>query len=145
TPDSDYVVIGKSPATGAYFETIYSEKTIATVKAGEVKPVQLYELRITATKRVPANNNIEEFGTYLNIVEPEYLEFTSDQEQYPIVLVAEGAWDVASSVATPDGFVPDSTSLSSSVTDSISAVQFMITDVGSEWTQTNVTHVINHK
>jgi hypothetical protein len=59
TPDSDYVVIGKSPATGAYFETIYSEKTIATVKAGEVKPVQLYELRITATKRLPANNNIE--------------------------------------------------------------------------------------
>ena len=43
------------------------------------------------------------------MVQPEEMEFTEDQKLYPVILVAEGAWDVTTSVATPSGFVPEET------------------------------------
>jgi hypothetical protein len=52
---------------------------------------------------------------------------------------------VTTSVAPPEGFVADNESLSEEVTSEVEAVQFVITDIGSEWVATGVTHEVKHK
>jgi hypothetical protein len=47
-------------------------------------------------------------------------------------------------VTPPEGFVPDEPALSASVADTTSAIQFTMTDVGSDWTETVVSHSIVH-
>ena len=42
------------------------------------------------------------------------------------------------------GFVSDYTSLDAQVTNTIEAVQFTITDVGSDWSPTEVTFTVQH-
>jgi hypothetical protein len=172
-PDTDYVVIGRTTAidnanTAAPVDVLYSEKTLETVKAGTSKQVLLHQIRTFNGKRVPGRD-IEEYGSYLAIVEPEYLDWTTDQEQYPFIFVSDGEWGVTTSVQPPEGFVPDYASLSATITDAITtapptiegfpaeypvitptdagttAVQFTLTDVGSDWTETGITHVITHK
>ena len=56
-----------------------------------------------------------------------------------------GDWDVTTSVAPPEGFVSDYDSLNATVSSELKAVQFTITDVGSKWIPTKVTHKIKHK
>jgi hypothetical protein len=172
-PDSDYIVIGRTVSYDATITTmpvdvLYSEKTLESVKPGTAKQVLLHQIRLFNGKQVPGRD-VEELGTYLAIVEPEYLDWTSDQEQYPFIFISDGDWGVTTSVEPPEGFVPDYPSLSTSVSDSITqvittidgftaeypvltptddgttAVQFTLTDVGSDWTETGVTHVITHK
>src|SRR4051812_35727219 len=72
------------------------------------------------------------------------MDWTENQEQYPIVMVAEGDWALTTNVAPPDGFIPDADAMSTQVADTTSAVQFTMTDVGSDWTQTSVNHTIVH-
>ena len=57
----------------------------------------------------------EFFGSYLNIIQPEYVDWTEDQEQYPFVMVAQGGWELTTSVTPPEGFVPDEPTLSAAV------------------------------
>jgi hypothetical protein len=64
---------------------------------------------------------------------------------YPFIMEAEGEWQVTTSVAPPDGFVPDVPAITTTVTDSDIATQFVLTDVGSSWTSVGVTHNILHK
>ena len=52
---------------------------------------------------------------------------------------------MTTSVAPPEGFISDYENLSEAVTSEIEAVQFVITDVGSEWTATEVIHEVKHK
>src|SRR5262249_19476683 len=47
--------------------------------------------------------------------------------------------------APPEGFVADANALSTTVLDQTSALQFTLTDVGSSWTQVNITQDITHK
>jgi hypothetical protein len=84
-------------------------------------------------------------GSELLITQPEYIEWASDQEVYPFVFEASGDWDVVTAVTPPDGFVTDADSLEAVVVDELEAVQFTITDVGSDWTETDVTYDIDHK
>ena len=67
-------------------------------------------------KRVPGRS-LEEYGSYLAIVEPEYLDWTNEQELYPFILVAEGDWGVMTSVEPPAGFVADYPELATAVVD----------------------------
>ena len=43
----------------------------------------------------------------------------------------------------PDGFVADEPVLSTDAVDTVTALQFTLTDIGSDWTETGITHVIN--
>ena len=56
-----------------------------------------------------------------------------------------GDWDVTTSVSPPEGFVTDHESLTEQVNNELEAVQFTITDIGSKWVDTEVTHDIKHK
>jgi hypothetical protein len=133
----DYIQTATSP------DPLYSNYPVISVAAGTVKNVPLKLLATFGGKIVPGAQT-EFFGSYLNIVQPEYLEWTDKQEQYPFVMVAEGDWSLTTSVTPPEGFVPDASQLSANVADTTSAVQFTMTDVGSDWTQTTVNHTIMH-
>ena len=147
-PNEDYVVIGRTEGND-YFgtsldpETLYAAAVVRHVPQNTTKKVPLNQLKSFFGKKVPGKA-LEEFGSYLAIIEPEYVDWTEDQEQYPFVLVAEGAWDVTTSVAAPEGFIPDEPALSASVADGITAVQFTLTDIASDWTETVVNHTIKH-
>ncbi|MEO8682235.1 MAG: Ig-like domain repeat protein, partial [Vicinamibacterales bacterium] len=172
-PDTDYVVIGRTldfdaQRTTPGIDPLYSEKTLEVVKAGTAKQVLLHQIRLFNGKQVPGRD-LEELGTYLAVIEPEYMDWTADQELYPFVFISDGDWGVTTSVTPPDGFVPDYPELATSVNDAITnpvtsidgfaaeypvlaptdegttAVQFTLTDVGSDWTSTKVTYTITHK
>ena len=52
---------------------------------------------------------------------------------------------MTTSVEPPPGFVADYPELAAAVVDDVSAVQFTLTDIGSDWTETKITHTIKHK
>ena len=45
----------------------------------------------------------------------------------------------------PEGFVASEPVLLTAVVDNVTALQFTLTDIGSDWTETGITHVITHK
>jgi len=73
------------------------------------------------------------------------MDWASPEEQYPFVLIAEGDWGLETSMTPPEGFVADQPVLSTQVADTVSALQFTLSDIGSDWTETGITHVITHK
>lgn len=86
----------------------------------------------------------ERQGSLLLIIEPEYIEWDSEQETYPFVFESLGDWTVTTSVAPPEGFVADNEALTAKVNDTLTAVQFTITDVGSDWVSTSVEYDVTH-
>src|SRR6185503_18803455 len=52
---------------------------------------------------------------------------------------------VSTEIALPSGFVPDVTAMDTNAVDTTTAVQFTVTDVGSDFTESDLTHVIRHK
>ena len=141
-PNIDYLVIGRSFDNNGN-NPIYAAYLIPQITSGQTKKAPLTSIRLFSGLRV-AGSVMEEFGSYLAMVQPEEMEWTEDQTLYPVILMAEGAWDVSTSIATPSGFVADEPMLSAEVADTVSAMQFTIDDIGSEWTPTTVTHVIKH-
>src|SRR6185295_17878715 len=116
----DYVVTATSP------DPLYSEYPVLIAAAGQTVNAPLSLLATFNGKIVPGTQT-EFFGSYLNLVQPEYMEWTEEQEKYPFVMVAEGAWDVSTNIAPPSGFVPDTTSLAAAPADGTTAVQFTLT------------------
>ncbi|HEV8346689.1 MAG TPA: N,N-dimethylformamidase beta subunit family domain-containing protein, partial [Vicinamibacterales bacterium] len=146
---SQYLVIARATnfdyiKTAAAMDPVYSNFPVLSVAAGQTKNVPLAMIATFNGKVVPGAQ-AEFFGSYLNIVQPEFMDWTEEQEQYPFVLVAQGDWDVSTNIAPPSGFTTDATSMTAAVADTTTAVQFTLTDIGSDWTETGVTHVINHK
>ena len=117
---------------------------VLAVPAGTTRNITLALVAIFNGKIVPGKS-LEEYGTYLAIIEPEYMDWTNPIEQYPFILVAEGDWGLETSVTPPDGFVATEPVLSTEVVDNVTALQFTLTDIGSDWTETGITHVITHK
>jgi hypothetical protein len=145
---TQYLVIARATnfdyvKTVATPDPLYSNYPVISLVAGQIKTVPLAMIATFNGKVVPGAQ-AEFFGSYLNIVQPEYMDWTEETEQYPFVMVAQGDWDVSTSIAPPSGFVPDESSQAVMVADTVTAVQFTLTDVGSDWTETGVTHVINH-
>lgn len=98
-------------------------------------------------KCVEGNTQLQH-GSLMVMVSPATLEFEDTTALMPIVYESvEGDWSVSVTADPPYGFyaVP-SDALSTSLTDSVlSAVQFEVVDTGSEWTNTKLTHTIQHK
>ncbi len=83
-------------------------------------------------------------GSELLIIEPEYMEWSSETEVYPFVFDSVGDWTVTTSVTPPEGFVADNESLDAEVVNETEAVQFTITDVGSKWIPTQTMFKLKH-
>ena len=73
------------------------------------------------------------------IIEPEFIVWDNTEQLYPFVFETVGDWGVTATVGPPDGFVADQDSLSAEVTNEIEAVQFTITEVGSDLVPTPTT------
>jgi hypothetical protein len=94
-------------------------------------------------KKVPGKTK-KLTGSELLVTEPEYVEWDGNQEVYPFVFESIGDWGVTTSVTPPEGFVSDNESLSAEVTNELEAIQFTVTDVGSEWKTMCVNHRRTH-
>ena len=134
----DYVKTATSP------DPLYSMYPVLAVPAGTTRSITL-SLVATFNGKIVPGKSLEEYGSYLSIIQPEFMDWTNPVELYPFVLVAEGDWGVETSVTPPEGFVANEPVLATQVVDNVTALQFRLTDIGSDWTETGITHVITHK
>ena len=104
----------------------------------------LQQIERSDGSKVPGKTTRRE-GSVLYIVEPEFIEWDGTEEPYPFVLLTEGDWTVTTTVTPPEGFVADHESLTEEVNTAYRAVQFTLTDVGSDWVPTWVSHRVRHK
>ncbi|PYS94952.1 MAG: hypothetical protein DMF50_10860 [Acidobacteria bacterium] len=114
-----------------------------TLQCGETEQKRLLEIVTTNGKAYSGTYTVRD-GSELVVIEPEWIEWTGQQELYPFVFESLGSWDVTTTVNPPEGFEADYPSLSASMSSDLQAVQFTITDVGSDWVPTGVRHLLVH-
>jgi hypothetical protein len=138
----DYLVLGEhDPVTS---DKLYLGNVADGLTSGQTQQVKL-KMIITPNGKITPGKSKKFSGSELWIIEPEYVEWESEQEYYPFIFESEGDWTVMTTVAPPEGFVADQDSLTTEVNTDLKAAQFTITDVGSEWVDTQVTHDLTHK
>jgi len=139
----DYLVLGQHLVPNNDDE-LYLGNVVDNLTSGKTKQVKL-KMIITATNMTIIPGKSKKFsGSELWIIEPEYVEWDSDQEFYPFIFESDGEWTVLTTVTPPEGFVADSDSLTTNVDTDLQAAQFTITDVGSEWVDTGVSYDLTH-
>ncbi len=95
-------------------------------------------------KKMPGKTTIRT-GSELLIIEPEFVEWDETQESYPVVFESIGEWSAESAVTPPEGFVSDFDVLAEQIDDEVEAVQFLLTDVGSDWVPTTTRYALQHQ
>jgi hypothetical protein len=124
-------------------DEIYMGVSVGLVQANAVVDKYL-QLIVKFTGKAVPGKSTKKTGSELLIIEPEYVEWDGAQELYPFIFESVGNWTVTTSVTPPEGFVADQNSLNEVVNSELEAVQFTITDVGSEWKDTAVTYQLKH-
>jgi hypothetical protein len=144
-PRGSYLMIGKSEVTDAIWPP-HSDFVGSPIHIypGSKERQYFQIIEMCDKKKVPGKCTIFT-GSELVVIEPEYVEWSSETELYPFVFDSVGDWTVTTSITPPEGFVSDNTSLKTNVNNEVEAVQFTITDVGSKWVPTKVKHKIKHK
>jgi hypothetical protein len=137
----DYIVIGEYIEAGK--PPIYIGVSVGVITPGSVVNKYLQVLQTSGGNYAGKYKKLT--GSELLIIEPEYVEWDSNQELYPFVFASTGDWGVVTSVSPPEGFVADYENLAIDVTDAVKAVQFAVTDIGSKWVSTDVIFDIKHK
>ena len=135
----NYLVIGEYVA-----DDIYIGNSVGDIVTGDEVYKYSQVILKADNKKVPGKGKIYT-GSELLLIEPEYVEWSSDTELYPIIFDSVGDWTVTTTVEPPEGFVSDNESLSADVNSELEAVQFTITDVGSQWVDTKMKFKIKHK
>ena len=109
----------------------------------EVMQKHLQQIVKADGKKVPGKTS-RRTGSELLVIEPEFIEWTGSQELYPFVFETVGDWEVTTAVTPPEGFVSDYDALAELVVNEVEAVQFTITDIGSDWVPTEAKHTVSH-
>ena len=151
-PPGNYLMIGVYDEDGSLFATppaysgdeIYIGRSVGEVTSGQTVEKYLQVIVKANGKKAPGKYK-RRTGSDLLIIEPEYVEWDGTEELYPFIFESVGDWEITTAVAPPEGFVADHDNLSEEVTSEIEAVQFVITDIGSEWIATGVVHDVTHK
>jgi parallel beta-helix repeat protein len=138
-PAGNYMVIANYSAGN-----IFPGVSASDLTCGQDMNKYLQVIEKSTGEKVPAKYT-KKTGSELLIIEPEYIEWDSTSELYPFIFDSVGDWNVTTVVYPPEGFVADHNALVEDVLSELEAVQFNITDVGSEWVDTLVTHEIKHK
>ena len=141
-PPGDYLVISDDAT-----KTVLPDPlgvSASDLVCGELKQKHLQQIIRSDGKKLPGKTK-KRTGSELLIIEPEFMEWTSTTELYPVVFASVGDWNADTEVTPPEGFVSDYDSLAEQVTDEIEAVQFILTDIGSDWIPTETTFVLTHK
>jgi hypothetical protein len=142
----DYLLIGEydPDVISQNGNEIYIGRSVGNVGSDQIKKEYLQVIVKADGRLVPAKYTLKT-GSELLVIEPEYIEWDGTQELYPFVFESIGDWSVTTAVTPPEGFVADTDSLSEEVNSELEAVQFTITDVGSDWKATCVEHTVTHK
>jgi hypothetical protein len=141
----DYLVLGQhDPDAGTSNDELYVGKNVDGVSSGDYQKVKLKLIVMANGKKTPGKSK-KFTGSELYIIEPEYIEWDSVEELYPFIFESVGDWTVTTTVTPPEGFVADENSLTTEVNTDIKAAQITITEVGSDWVDTQVTHDLTHK
>lgn len=127
TAPGNYILISADPIT----------QVIAGVSSGDIQAGETVQKFIQVIVRadgssVPAKTT-KKNGSVLYIIEPEYIEWDSEEELYPFVFDSEGDWGVTVNIELPEGFISDHDSLSAEINSDYVALQFTLTDTGSCW------------
>ncbi len=136
-PPGDYVIISHLAAQDTYLG-----EWVNNLACGETITKRLQLMVANGTPRPGKTTRLT--GSELLIIEPEYVIWDDSTQVYPFVLESVGSWGVTASVAPPDGFVADYSSLEAQVESEIEAVQFTITEEGSDLVPTRTTFQVTH-
>jgi len=139
-PPGDYVIIGPYLRT----DNTYMADTAVGVVAGQTYARYLLLMNVTGSGKHIPGKYIKKTGSELLVIEPEFVEWTSAQELYPFVFRSIGDWSITTTIDPPKGFVTDYQDLVAEVNSDTKAVQFTVTDVGSDWVDTKVEFKIKH-
>jgi len=143
-PPGDFIVVGQYNTGGNPPVYLYPGVSVGAVTTnGQTVKKYVQILQNGAGKKTPAKYTLLT-GSELMIIQPEYVEWSSTTELYPFVLQSVGDWSVTTSLTPPQGFVADYPALSTTVTSDVKALQFTVTDVGSDWVSTKVSYKVQH-
>jgi hypothetical protein len=137
----NYLLIGEYKSVTPY---LYPGVSVGQLPADPVPTKYLQIITKVDSKKTPGKTT-KLTGSELLIIEPDYVEWSSEAELYPFIFESVGDWGVVTAVAPPEGFVADYNALRAVVDSTVKAVQFTITDIGSDWVPTKVKHTIKHK
>ncbi|MCP4250023.1 MAG: hypothetical protein GY778_23525 [bacterium] len=122
----------------------YLGRRARNVDCGETLKRRLRLLVTPRGKRIAAR--ICRFtGSELLVVEPDLMIWDDEEQEYPFGLESVGDWGVTVTVETPEGFVADEESLSTTVASDMEALQFTVTEVGSDLVPTKMTLELRHQ
>jgi len=143
-PADDYVMILKyAGSPDLQYAGVKIDATDTDWATGDL----VAQLRIMENykKKSMSVNATKKKGSLLYVFQPEFIEWNEQSEPYPFVFETLGDWDVTTAVVPPEGFEADHDALAAEVIDETESVQFTVTDIGSEWVETDVTFTIEHK
>ena len=136
-PPGDYLVIG-GDGTEKHLGVSASD-----LVCGDAMQKHLQLIITSRGDRLPAHTT-RRTGSELLIVEPEDIVWDEPEELYPFVLDSVGSWTETTTVEPPEGFVRDYDYLTEDVINEIEALQFTLTDVGTDWVPMRTRHILEH-
>ena len=141
-PPGDYIVISDDAT-----KTVLPDPlgvSASDLLCGELKKKHLQQI-VKANGKVVPGKTTRLTGSELLIIEPEFVVWDEVDQLYPFVFETIGDWGVTATVAPPEGFVADYDELAEVVNNETEAVQFTITEVGSELVATKTSFEVMHK
>ncbi|HEY3246520.1 MAG TPA: thrombospondin type 3 repeat-containing protein [Phycisphaerae bacterium] len=130
-PPGDYVVISHFDSDGNGSLDQYIGVSASDLACGQLMQKHL-QLLVDAGGTKKPGKTTRLTGSELLIIEPEYVIWDDTQQLYPFVFETVGDWGVTASVTPPEGFEPDYDELAAQVNNDLEAVQFTITETGSD-------------
>ncbi len=140
-PPGDYIVISADATRQVLPDPL--GVSASDLLCAERKQKHLQQI-VTATGSKRPGKTRRLTGSELLIIEPEYVLWDDSEQLYPFIFETIGEWGVSTSVAPPEGFEADYDALSAQVDNELEAVQFTITEVGSELVPTETTFHVQH-
>jgi len=143
TPPGDYVIAAHWDSDEDGYGDEYLGDRVNSLTCGETELSFLVTITVQTNKQYQANW-YRYVGSELVIFEPAEIVWDGTEQLYPFVFSSVGDWGVTVTVAPPEGFVADQNQLSENVNSELAAVQFTITEVGSDLVPTQTAFAIRH-
>ena len=140
-PPGDYIVISDDAT-----KTVLPDPlgvSASDLQCGELKQKHLQQIVKANGNKVPGKTS-RLTGSEMLIIEPEFVIWDTTEQLYPFIFETIGEWGVTATVTPPEGFEADHESLSAEVNNEVEAVQFTITELGSDLVATETAFEVTH-
>jgi hypothetical protein len=145
-PPGDYVLISADATKTALPDPLgVNASALACGQVMQKNLLQIVKVNTGdgAITKLPAKS-MRRTGSELLIIEPEFVVWDGTTQLYPFLFESVGAWEVTAGVTPPEGFVSDYDSLVATVDGELGAVQFSITETGSDLMPTETMFEVKH-